>query len=206
MEDSSSMLSHISILKDMLDQVNQEVEDNIQITREIESEIVKCSESEKAMAARESDLTKTLYVSQFQITSLNALAHSSRNSLESLEKQLSSLRMKRDNTLQRISDKQDEFVKKCIEFQSYVGKNDDLRTLLSEKEFIENEVCRLDKKNSMLKNSMQAFVEEILEDLHNCNCVLQAEIEKGNQENQKLVKEIDNLKTTLLSNIIIEDD
>ncbi|KAF4379727.1 hypothetical protein F8388_023744 [Cannabis sativa] len=206
MEDSSSMLSHISILKDMLDQINQEVEDNIQITREIESEIVKCSESEKAMAARESDLTKTLYVSQFQITSLNALAHSSRNSLESLEKQLSSLRMKRDNTLQRISDKQDEFVKKCIEFQSYVGKNDDLRTLLSEKEFIENEVCRLDKKNSMLKNSMQAFVEEILEDLHNCNCVLQAEIEKGNQENQKLVKEIDNLKTTLLSNIIIEDD
>ncbi|KAM6576204.1 hypothetical protein CsatB_028041 [Cannabis sativa] len=206
MEDSSSMLSHISILKDMLDQINQEVEDNIQITREIESEIVKCSESEKAMAARESDLTKTLYVSQFQITSLNALAHSSRNSLESLEKQLSSLRMKRDNTLQRISDKQDEFVKKCIEFQSDVGKNDDLRTLLLEKEFIENEVCRLDKKNSMLKNSMQAFVEEILEDLHNCNCVLQAEIEKGNQENQKLVKEIDNLKTTLLSNIIIEDD
>ncbi|XP_060965791.1 uncharacterized protein LOC115719704 isoform X2 [Cannabis sativa] len=196
MEDSSSMLSHISILKDMLDQ----------ITREIESEIVKCSESEKAMAARESDLTKTLYVSQFQITSLNALAHSSRNSLESLEKQLSSLRMKRDNTLQRISDKQDEFVKKCIEFQSDVGKNDDLRTLLLEKEFIENEVCRLDKKNSMLKNSMQAFVEEILEDLHNCNCALQVEIEKGSQENQKLVKEIDNLKTTLLSNIIIEDD
>uniref|UniRef100_A0A803PST1 Uncharacterized protein n=1 Tax=Cannabis sativa TaxID=3483 RepID=A0A803PST1_CANSA len=182
MEDSSSMLSHISILKDMLDQINQEVEDNIQITREIESEIVKCSESEKAMAARESDLTKTLYVSQFQITSLNALAHSSRNSLESLEKQLSSLRMKRDNTLQRISDKQDEFVKKCIEFQSDVGKNDDLRTLLLEKEFIENEVCRLDKKNSMLKNSMQAFVEEILEDLHNCNCDGTTKEKKSSEE------------------------
>ncbi|XP_062116975.1 uncharacterized protein LOC133830885 isoform X3 [Humulus lupulus] len=170
MEDSGAILCHISMLKDMLDQVNQGIEDNIQITREIESEIVKCSESEKAMASRESDLTKTLYVSQFQINSLLTLTHSSRSSLESLDKQLSSLRMKRDDTLKRISNKQDGFVKKCLEFQSDFGKNDDLRTMLSEKEFIEIEVCILDKKSNMLKNSMQAFVEEILEDLHNCNC------------------------------------
>ena len=37
------------------------------ITREIESEIVKCSEIETALALRESELTKTLYVSHFEI-------------------------------------------------------------------------------------------------------------------------------------------
>jgi hypothetical protein len=50
--------------------VNEEIEANIQITREIESEIVKCSEIESAFAARESELTKTLYVSQFEINGL----------------------------------------------------------------------------------------------------------------------------------------
>jgi hypothetical protein len=50
--------------------VNEEIEANIQITREIESEIVKCSEIESALAARESELTKTLYVSQFEINGL----------------------------------------------------------------------------------------------------------------------------------------
>lgn len=38
------------------------------------------------------------------------------------------------------------------------------------------------------------------------NAALQVEIEKGTQENQKLLKDIDNLKTMLLSTIIIEDD
>lgn len=42
-------------------------------------------------------------------------------------------------------------------------------TLLSEKELLENENHLLDKNNNALKNSMSAFVEEILEDLHNSN-------------------------------------
>ncbi|KAM1886808.1 hypothetical protein ACFX14_039296 [Malus domestica] len=54
----------------MLDQVNEEIEANIQITREIESEIVKCSDVERALAAKESDLTKTLYFSHFELTGL----------------------------------------------------------------------------------------------------------------------------------------
>ena len=37
------------------------------IMREIESEIVKCSEIETALALRESELTKRLYVSHFEI-------------------------------------------------------------------------------------------------------------------------------------------
>ncbi|KAM2487617.1 hypothetical protein ACFX1W_039521 [Malus domestica] len=69
-----AILCQISTYKDMLDQVNEEIEANIQITREIESEIVKCSDVERALAAKESDLTKTLYFSHFELTGLLTVA------------------------------------------------------------------------------------------------------------------------------------
>lgn len=63
------------------------------------------------------------------------------------------------------------FTTLCREFQRDIdiGKNDELRALLSEKDLHENEIHLLDKKNNALKNSMLAFVEEILEDLHKSN-------------------------------------
>lgn len=100
MDDSGAILSHISSLKDMLDQVlfifgiivrslfrnskskaffiknlkqfkffqiNEEIEANIQITSDIESEIVKCTEIETTLAVKESELTKMLFISQFEI-------------------------------------------------------------------------------------------------------------------------------------------
>lgn len=55
----------------------------------------------------------------------------------------------------------------CLDFQDIdKGENDELRILLSEKEFLENEINILEKKIDALKNSMLDFVEEILEDLH----------------------------------------
>ena len=56
----------------------------------------------------------------------------------------------------------------CQDFQKDVdkGENDELRILFSEKEFLENEIHILEKKNDALKNSVLDFVEEILEDLH----------------------------------------
>lgn len=53
--------------------MNEEIEANIQITREIESDICKCSEIESALAVRESELTKTLYVSHFEIDGLSTV-------------------------------------------------------------------------------------------------------------------------------------
>lgn len=63
------------------------------------------------------------------------------------------------------------FTALCLEFQKAIdkGKDDELRSLLLEKEFLENEIHLLDKKNNGLKNSMLAFVEEILEELNNAN-------------------------------------
>lgn len=53
--------------------MNDEIEANFQITREIESEIVKCSEFERALASRESELMKTVYMLQFDIKGLMAV-------------------------------------------------------------------------------------------------------------------------------------
>ncbi|VFQ67099.1 unnamed protein product [Cuscuta campestris] len=73
MDDSGAFLCEISLLKDMLDKVNEEIEANIQITREIESEIVKCDESEASLLARESELMKTAYMQQFEINGLKSV-------------------------------------------------------------------------------------------------------------------------------------
>lgn len=63
------------------------------------------------------------------------------------------------------------FTKLCLAFQKDIVKGEDgeLGALLSEKEYLENEIDLLSKNNNALQNSVSAFVEEILEDLHNSN-------------------------------------
>ncbi|KAI5660163.1 hypothetical protein M9H77_28956 [Catharanthus roseus] len=159
------MLAQISSIKDMLDQVNEDIETNIQITRHIESEIVKCDEIEIALAARESELTRSAYELQYQIFGLK-----------------------------------EEFIITCLDFQEFVsdGENDGVGALLTEKEFLENEIHALSKKNNTLQNSMTAFVEEVLEDLQGSITALEIEIHSRKSENEKLLKDIDELKATLL--------
>ncbi|XP_004299235.1 PREDICTED: uncharacterized protein LOC101292601 [Fragaria vesca subsp. vesca] len=208
MEDPGAILCQISYLKDMLDQVNEEIEANIQITREIESEIVKCSEFESALAAKESDLTRTLYVSQFELIGLVTVTNELRRSVENLERELDGVRLKREEILERISENRERFVALCMEFQEDIddkGSDNVLRALLSEKEYLQNEMLILDEKNNALKNSMMAFIEGILEDLNSGNSALQIEIQKGNQENEKLLKDINNMKTSWLSNFSYDD-
>ncbi|KAL2329328.1 hypothetical protein Fmac_022755 [Flemingia macrophylla] len=152
MEDSGAILAHISSLKEMLDQVNEEIEANIQITREIESSIVKCDEIEADFATREAELIRTSAMLQFDTVGYVTVAADFRASVSTLEKELCYLKMKRDEM--REIDKRED----CA-----------VRTLLSEKYSLENEIQLLDKKNNVLKNSVLAFVEEILEDLHSSN-------------------------------------
>lgn len=63
------------------------------------------------------------------------------------------------------------FTTLCLEFQRDIdkGESDEVGTLLSERDFLEHEISLLDKKNNALKNSMVAFVDEVLEDLQNAN-------------------------------------
>ncbi|KAF7836070.1 hypothetical protein G2W53_010929 [Senna tora] len=218
MEDSGAILSHISSLKNMLDQVNEEIEANIQITREIESGIVKCEEIESGLAAREAELVKTNYMLQFDMVGYVTVAvffcHFSfscldnlRASVSSLGEELCCLKMKQAEIVKRMNEKRENFTKICLEFQSDIDKkeNCEVWTLLLEKDSLENEIQLVDKKNNVLKNSVLAFVEEILEDLNNSNSALENEIQRKNWENEKLLKDINDLKATLLSAIGTSD-
>ncbi|KAF3637514.1 putative autophagy-related protein 3-like [Capsicum annuum] len=201
MEDSGAILCQISSFKDMLDQVNEEIEANIQVTREIESKIVKCTEIETALAARESELTRTAYALQFEIAGLMKVHADSEASLKHLDEKICYLRRKRDEIHERINNRRDEFVASCLAFQNevYVEDNDEIHTLLAEKERLQNEIHSLDKKNRALESSTAAFVEEVLEELQQTVSALEVEIRCGNIENEKLLKNIDELKKTLSS-------
>ncbi|KAJ9567537.1 hypothetical protein OSB04_003503 [Centaurea solstitialis] len=201
MEDSGAILSHLSALKDMLDQVNEEIEANIQLTREIESEIVKCSEFSRDLAVRESELMKTVYMLQYEIEGLMAINAESRKTMECLEKEMSCLKMKQAKILGRMNKKREAFSTLCLDFQKEIDEdgNGKLGKLLTEKECLENEVHLLKRKTSSLQSSMSEFIEEILEDIDAQNSALIVEIESGNLENDKLVKDINELKTALLA-------
>ncbi|KAG4992408.1 hypothetical protein D0Y65_024988 [Glycine soja] len=208
MEDSGAILAHISSLKEMLDQVNEEIEANIQVTREIESSIVKCEEIEADLATREAELIRTSAMLQFDTVGYVTVAADFRDSVSTLEKELCCLKVKRDEIVSKVDEKRENFTTLCLEFQREIDKREDceVRVLLSEKHSLENEIQLLDKKNNVLKNSVLAFVEEILENLHSSNSALEVQIQRRNWENEKLLKDINDLKTTLLSAIGTSDD
>ncbi|CAH8389276.1 unnamed protein product [Eruca vesicaria subsp. sativa] len=162
MEDSGAILCQISVYKDMLDQVNLEIEANIQVTREIESEIVKCSEIESATSAKESELTKSFLASQFELSGLISVTADSRNSLKLLDGEIHRLRNEHSELLRRITEKREEFVRACFDFQREICVDEDseLRSLLCEREFLENEVRVLEEKNADVKNSILAYMDD----------------------------------------------
>ncbi|XP_027125233.1 uncharacterized protein [Coffea arabica] len=210
MEDSGAILCQISSLKDMLDHVNEEIEKNIQITRDIESEIVKCGEIETALIARELELMRTAYMLQLEIHSLKIVTDDSTSSVKVLENEICCLRMKKNEIKRRMNSKRlflfvyrEQFMVVCLDFQEEISKreNDRALVLLEEKQVLENEIDDLNKKNNALKNSMMAFMEDIVEDLQGSISALQVEIQARNFENDKMLKDIEELKATLLSAI-----
>ncbi|CDO98465.1 unnamed protein product [Coffea canephora] len=203
MEDSGAILCQISSLKDMLDHVNEEIEKNIQITRDIESEIVKCGEIETALIARELELMRTAYMLQLEIHGLKIVTDDSTSSVKVLENEICCLRMKKNEIKRRMNSKREQFMVVCLDFQEEISKreNDRASVLLEEKQVLENEIDDLNKKNNALKNSMMAFMEDIVEDLQGSISALQVEIQARNFENDKMLKDIEELKATLLSAI-----
>ncbi|XP_074278159.1 uncharacterized protein LOC141601752 isoform X2 [Silene latifolia] len=172
MDDSSSILIQISTLKDMLDKVNDEIEANIQITRQIESEIVKCEEIEAALAARESELMKLVYFSKFELRGLIAVTVNSRKSVAKLMDEIHRLRQKKDELTETMNKKRETFAVSCTQFQTCIEGDEcnELRTLLFEKEALEDEIHELDQTHSDLKNSVSAARSmKILEDLYRSN-------------------------------------
>ncbi|CAN8233224.1 unnamed protein product [Cochlearia groenlandica] len=159
MDDSGAILCQISVYKDMLDQVNLEIEANYKVTREIESEIGACSEIESSLSSKESDLTRSFMASQFEISGLTSVTADSRRSLKLLEDEISRMASERCEILKRLTDKREGFVKTCFEFQREI-EDSESKSLLSEKERLEKEVGLLEERNITVKNSISAFMED----------------------------------------------
>ncbi|XP_021761271.1 uncharacterized protein LOC110726115 [Chenopodium quinoa] len=208
MDDSGAILLQISTLNDMLDKVNDEIEANIQITREIESEIVKIEEIENALGARESELMKLIYLSQFELSGLITVTVNSRKSIAALTEEINDQRRKKDDLRDRLNKKRESFSVACIEFQKKIESEgcNILREMLLEKESLEDEIHKLDQTGYNFRVPVTALSEDILEDLYRSNSALATEIQERQAENEQVLKEIEELRSILLSTISDVDD
>ncbi|CAH9088380.1 unnamed protein product [Cuscuta europaea] len=140
------------------------------------------------------------YTQQFEIKGLMAATAASTTSHKLLEEEIDSLKRKRDEILTQMNIQRERFLKSCMDFQKNISKqeNDEIGALLLKKELLQSEVHSLNTRNSDLQNSMAAFVEEILEDLQNSVHALEIDIRIRENEKEKLMKDIDELKKTLI--------
>ncbi|KAL9674213.1 hypothetical protein QQ045_030483 [Rhodiola kirilowii] len=199
MVESGAILNQISYLKDSLDQVNREIEASIQITREIESEIVGCNEIEIELAARESELMKACYALEFEVGGYATLTANSKASVKSMEEELCRQKSEKDELLAKIDSKREEFVLFCNDFQQKIQADQTVTSLSSQKELLENEYELLIRKDKAFCHSVSAFVEDVLEELKSSISVLENEVQSRDTDNNKILKDIDDLKMTLLS-------
>lgn len=195
-EDSGAILRHISSLKDMLDKVNEEIEQNIQKTREIESEIVKHSETEKDYLVKESELMKGVSVAEFELDGLMQVAAAGTGSLKVMEGNVEFQKATLNQIRKRFSDKMEKFIAESKGFQANMlgGSNEDLLVLLKEKDSLEDESENLRIKINTIQSSSNEYIAEILEEVNMENSVLESELQYRVSEYMEVLKDINNLK------------
>ncbi|AQK93394.1 hypothetical protein Zm00014a_012274 [Zea mays] len=219
-EDSGAILRHISSVKDMVDKVNEEIEQNITVfgnapsqttsfvlvneeieqniqkTREIESEIVQHSETEKHYLNKESELTKEVSVTEFELNGLIQVAASESDLLKVAEGNLEFQKVAHDVIRKRVSDKMEKFINESMGFQANMLKssNEDLVLLLNEKSSLEDESAKLKVKINSIHSSSKEYIAEILEEVNTENSVLESELRYMISEYKDVQKDINNLK------------
>uniref|UniRef100_A0A7C8YJZ2 Uncharacterized protein n=1 Tax=Opuntia streptacantha TaxID=393608 RepID=A0A7C8YJZ2_OPUST len=114
---------------------------------------------------------KLLYLSQFELSGLIVVAANSRNSVMALLEEINHQRRKKDDLIERLHKKRENFAESCIQFQRSIesDESNELQSLLSEKETLEDEIHGLDQTNINVANSVSVFLEEILQDLQSSN-------------------------------------
>ncbi|XP_039801596.1 uncharacterized protein LOC120665941 isoform X2 [Panicum virgatum] len=196
-EDSGAILRHISSLKDMLDKVNEEIEQNIERTREIESEIVKHSETEKDYIDKESVLLKEVSVAEFELNGLIQVA----DLLNVIEGNLKFQKVALNGIRKTLSDKMERFINESMGFQAIMvkGSNDDLVILLKEKGLLDDESENLKTKINTIHSSSKEYIAEILDEVNTENSVLESELRYRISEYKDILKDINNLKVLFSS-------
>ncbi|KAF3330472.1 hypothetical protein FCM35_KLT03826 [Carex littledalei] len=199
MEDSGAILHQISSLKDMLDQVNEEIQQNIQKTREIESEIFKNSEIEKEYLTKECELQKLVLVSEFELSGWIQVSGTATASLEALHTKLKLQKSNLSEIKIRFSDKMDKFTDECAQFQATVIESSkEMASLVEEKEA---EMLNLELKLNTLQNSTTDYIAEILEEIYRSCSVLEADLKHGIANYKCVLEDIHNLKIIFANTI-----
>ncbi|PAN20767.1 hypothetical protein PAHAL_3G356500 [Panicum hallii] len=200
-EDSGAILRHISSLKDMLDKVNEEIEQNIQRTREIESEIMKHSETEKDYLDKESVLLKEVSVAEFELNGLIQVAAAETDLLKVTEGNLEFQKVALNGIQKRLSDKMERFINESRGFQANMvkGSNEDLVILLKEKGLLDDENENLKIKINTIHSSSKEYIAEILDEVNTENSVLESELRYRISEYKDILKDINNLKVLFSS-------
>jgi len=200
-EDSGAILRHISSLKDMLDKVNEEIEQNIERTREIESEIVKHSETEKDYLDKESGLLKEISVAEFELNGLIQVAAAETDLLKVIEGNLEFQKVALNGIRKTLSDKMERFINESKGFQANMVKvsNEDLVILLKEKGLLDDESENLKTKINTIHSSSKEYIAEILDEVNTENSVLESELRYRISEYKDILKDINNLKVLFSS-------
>lgn len=195
-EDSGAILRHISSLKDMLDKVNEEIEQNIQRTRETESEIVKHSETEKDYLVKESELMKGVSVAEFELDGLMQVEAAGTDSLKAMEGNLEFRKATLNAIRKLFYDKMERFIAESRDFQVNMlgGSIEDLPLLLKERDSLENESENLRMKINAIQSSSKEYIAEILEEVNVENSVLESDVQYRISEYMEILKDINNLK------------
>ncbi|XP_039839036.1 uncharacterized protein LOC120699200 isoform X3 [Panicum virgatum] len=195
-EDSGAILRHISSLKDMLDKVNEEIEQNIERTREIESEIVKHSETEKDYLDKESGLLKEISVAEFELNGLIQVAAAETDLLKVIEGNLEFQKVALNGIRKTLSDKMERFINESKGFQANMVKvsNEDLVILLKEKGLLDDESENLKTKINTIHSSSKEYIAEILDDV---STEISGVSQKKTERHEYLKSEIDHLNTYL---------
>ncbi|KAG8067644.1 hypothetical protein GUJ93_ZPchr0005g15457 [Zizania palustris] len=200
-EDSGSILRHISSLKDMLDKVNEEIEQNIQKTREIESEIVKQSETEKDCLFKESELMKGVSVAEFELNGIIQVAAGETDSLKEMEGNLEFQKATLNGIRKIFSNKMEKFIDESKGFQvnMLADFNKDLVLLLKERDSLEDESENLKMKINAIESSSCEYIADILEEVNMENSVLESELQCKISEYKDVLKDINSLKVLYMS-------
>ncbi|XP_006654213.1 uncharacterized protein LOC102718927 [Oryza brachyantha] len=200
-EDSGAILRHISSLKDMLDKVNKEIEQNIQKTREIESEIVRHSETEKEYLMKESELMKGVSIAEFELNGIIQLAAAETDSLKVMEGNLEFQKATLNGIRKRFSKKMEKFIEESKGFQANMlgDLNKDLVLLLKEKGSLGDECENLKRKVNTIECSSHDYIADTLQELNMDNSVLESELQYRISEYMDVLKDISNLKALFSS-------
>jgi len=176
--------------------VNEGIELKIQQTREIEFEVVQCSKKERDLLRKEDDLIKIVNVKESKLNDLMIIFDVSKRALEVTEEILAHREKSRNEVALRINSDRDDFINICRKFQLNVGSNEKAEVymkFLLKKEYLMGRITS--QKKEMKEQCVEE--EENIVKLQSFVHVLQDEICDGNYENEKLLKDIDGLKTAL---------